>query len=75
MNALELAEWREHYRDSKGYEAETIAMLRAQHAAIKTLREALDAILCSAAANQAAINYPLIDGGKAALAATEEFQK
>jgi hypothetical protein len=47
------------------------AELRRQHALIEELRDALEAIVISAAANQAAINYPLIDDARAALAKAE----
>jgi hypothetical protein len=69
-NALQLANELEFLRWSSAQD-EAAAMLRKQAESIKHLRKALDDILCSAADNNAAIIYSLIDQGKAALEATK----
>jgi hypothetical protein len=74
MNANELADYMENTErwNVTGVSMQECAeMLRKQATAIKQLRKALDEILCSAADNNAAIIYSLIDQGKAALEATE----
>jgi uncharacterized protein YigA (DUF484 family) len=52
----------------RGMCGEAAAELRRLAAANKELLEVLEAIVNSAAANQAAINYPLIDDAIAAIA-------